>query len=130
MKVGINGFGRIGRQVFRILHERGVEVALINDLTDNKTLAHLLKYDSTYGRFPGAVGYDEENLYVDGKAIRATAIKDPREIPWKQAGVGVVVEGSHIWADRPHGGPQSTQRDLIGGGQVPGSKPMLAKAFG
>ena len=73
MKVGINGFGRIGRQVFRILHERGVEVALINDLTDNKTLAHLLKYDSTYGRFPGAVGYDEENLYVDGKAIRATA---------------------------------------------------------
>lgn len=88
MKVGINGFGRIGRQVFRILHERGVEVALINDLTDNKTLAHLLKYDSTYGRFPGAVGYDEENLYVDGKAIRATAIKDPREIPWKQAGWG------------------------------------------
>ena len=99
MKVGINGFGRIGRQVFRILHERGVEVALINDLTDNKTLAHLLKYDSTYGRFPGAVGYDEENLYVDGKAIRATAIKDPREIPWKQAGVGVVaVSYTHLRA--------------------------------
>ena len=99
MKVGINGFGRIGRQVFRILHERGVEVALINDLTDNKTLAHLLKYDSTYGRFPGAVGYDEENLYVDGKAIRATAIKDPRESPWKQAGVGVVVESTGVFTD-------------------------------
>ena len=99
MKVGINGFGRIGRQVFRILHERGVEGALINDLTDNKTLAHLLKYDSTYGRFPGAVGYDEENLYVDGKAIRATAIKDPREIPWKQAGVGVVVESTGVFTD-------------------------------
>ena len=99
MKVGINGFGRIGRQVFRILHERGVEVALINDLTDNKTLAHLLKYDSTCGRFPGAVGYDEENLYVDGKAIRATAIKDPREIPWKQAGVGVVVESTGVFTD-------------------------------
>ena len=99
MKVGINGFGRIGRQVFRILHERGVEVALINDLTDNKTLAHLLKYDSTYGRFPGAVGYDEENLYVDGKAIRATAIKVPREIPWKQAGVGVVVESAGVFTD-------------------------------
>ena len=99
MKVGINGFGRIGRQVFRILHERGVEVALINDLTDNKTLAHLLKYDSTYGRFPGAVGYDEENLYVDGKAIRAAAIKDPREIPWKQAGVGVVVESTGVFTD-------------------------------
>ena len=99
MKVGINGFGRIGRQVFRILHERGVEVALINDLTDNKTLAHLLKYDSTYGRFPGAVGYDEKNLYVAGKAIRATAIKDPREIPWKQAGVGVVVESTGVFTD-------------------------------
>ena len=99
MKVGINGFGRIGRQVFRILHERGVEVALINDLTDNKTLAHLLKYDSTYGRFPGAVGYDEDTLYVDGKAIRATAIKDPREIPWKQAGVGVVVESTGVFTD-------------------------------
>ena len=99
MKVGINGFGRIGRQVFRILHERGVEVALINDLTDNKTLAHLLKYDSTYGRFPGAVGYDEENLYVGGKAIRATAIKDPRESPWKQAGVGVVVESTGVFTD-------------------------------
>jgi len=74
-------------------------VALINDLTDNKTLAHLLKYDSTYGRFPGAVGYDEENLYVDGKAIRATAIKDPREIPWKQAGVGVVVESTGVFTD-------------------------------
>ena len=99
MKVGINGFGRIGRQVFRILHERGVEVALINDLTDNKTLAHLLKYDSTYGRFPGAVGYDEENLYVDGKAIRATAIKDAREILWEQAGVGVVVESTGVFTD-------------------------------
>lgn len=74
-------------------------MALINDLTDNKTLAHLLKYDSTYGRFPGAVGYDEENLYVDGKAIRATAIKDPREIPWKQAGVGVVVESTGVFTD-------------------------------
>ncbi|BDG21310.1 Glyceraldehyde-3-phosphate dehydrogenase [Thermus thermophilus] len=99
MKVGINGFGRIGRQVFRILHERGVEVALINDLTDNKTLAHLLKYDSTYGRFPGEVGYDEENLYVDGKAIRATAIKDPREIPWKEVGVGLVVESTGVFTD-------------------------------
>ena len=99
MKVGINGFGRIGRQVFRILHERGVEVALINDLTDNKTLAHLLKYDSTYGRFPGEVSYDEENLYVDGKAIRATAIKDPREIPWKEVGVGLVVESTGVFTD-------------------------------
>ncbi len=99
MKIGINGFGRIGRQVFRILHQRGLEVALINDLTDNKTLAHLLKYDSVYGRFPGAVGYDEENLYVDGKAIRATAIKDPKEIPWREAGVALVVESTGVFTD-------------------------------
>lgn len=99
MKVGINGFGRIGRQVFRILHQRGVEVALINDLTDNKTLAHLLKYDSIYHRFPGEVGYDDQNLYVDGKAIRATAIKDPKEIPWREAGVGLVVESTGVFTD-------------------------------
>ncbi|GAA5334681.1 MULTISPECIES: type I glyceraldehyde-3-phosphate dehydrogenase [Thermus] len=99
MKVGINGFGRIGRQVFRILHTRGVEVALINDLTDNRTLAHLLKYDSVYHRFPGEVGYDEENLYVDGKAIRATAIKDPKEIPWKAVGVDLVVESTGVFTD-------------------------------
>ncbi|WP_038056942.1 type I glyceraldehyde-3-phosphate dehydrogenase [Thermus amyloliquefaciens] len=99
MKVGINGFGRIGRQVFRILHGRGVEVALINDLTDNKTLAHLLKYDSVYRRFPGEVGYDDENIYVDGKAIRATAIKDPKEIPWGRLGVDVVVESTGVFTD-------------------------------
>jgi len=99
MKVGINGFGRIGRQVFRILHQRGVEVALINDLTDNKTLAHLLKYDSIYHRFPGEVTYDEQNLYVDGRFIRATAIKDPKEIPWGEMGVGVVIESTGVFTD-------------------------------
>ncbi|HGY10109.1 MAG TPA: type I glyceraldehyde-3-phosphate dehydrogenase, partial [Oceanithermus profundus] len=66
MKIGINGFGRIGRQVFRIMHERGLDVALVNDLTDNKTLAHLLKYDSVYGRFPGEVSYDDAFIVVDG----------------------------------------------------------------
>ena len=99
MKVGINGFGRIGRQVLRILHSRGVEVALINDLTDNKTPAHLLKYDSIYGRFPGEVAYDDQYLYVDGKAIRATAVKDPKEIPWAEAGVGVVIESTGVFTD-------------------------------
>ncbi|WP_114311557.1 type I glyceraldehyde-3-phosphate dehydrogenase [Thermus caldifontis] len=99
MKVGINGFGRIGRQVFRILHGRGVEVALINDLTDNKTLAHLLKYDSIYHRFPGEVGYDDENIYVNGKPIRATAIKDPKELPWGSLGVDVVIESTGVFTD-------------------------------
>ena len=100
MKIGINGFGRIGRQVFRILHQRGLEVALINDLTDNKTLAHLLKYDSVYGRFPGEVAYDEENLYVDGRAIRATALKDPAQLPWKEVGVELVIESTGVFTDR------------------------------
>lgn len=100
MKIGVNGFGRIGRQVFRILHQRGLEVALINDLTDNKTLAHLLKYDSVYGRFPGEVAYDEENLYVDGRAIRATAIEDPAQLPWKEVGVELVIESTGVFTDR------------------------------
>ncbi|MFN4070433.1 MAG: type I glyceraldehyde-3-phosphate dehydrogenase, partial [Thermus caldifontis] len=86
-------------QVFRILHGRGVEVALINDLTDNKTLAHLLKYDSIYRRFPGEVGYDDENIYVDGKPIRATAIKDPKELPWGSLGVDVVIESTGVFTD-------------------------------
>ncbi|MGQ9753251.1 MAG: type I glyceraldehyde-3-phosphate dehydrogenase [Thermaceae bacterium] len=100
MKIGISGFGRIGRQVFRILHQRGLEVALINDLTDNRTLAHLLKYDSVYGRFPGEVGYDDENLYVNGKAIRATALKDPAQLPWGEMGVDLVIESTGVFTDR------------------------------
>lgn len=100
MKVGINGFGRIGRQIFRILHERGHEVALVNDLTDNKTLAQLLKYDSNYGKFAGEVSYDEENLIVDGKKVRATSIKNPEELPWGDLGVDVVVESTGIFVKR------------------------------
>ncbi len=100
MKVGINGFGRIGRQVFRILHERGVEVALVNDLTDNETLAYLLKYDSNYGKFPGDVSFDDDNIVVDGKKIQATAIKNPEELPWGDLGVDVVIEATGIFRDR------------------------------
>ena len=100
MKVGINGFGRIGRQIFRILHERGHEVALVNDLTDNETLAQLLKYDSNYGKFQGEVSYDDDNLIVDGKKVRVTAIKDPAELPWDELGVDVVVESTGIFTKR------------------------------
>ena len=100
MKVGINGFGRIGRQVFRILHERGVEVALVNDLTDNETLAYLLKYDSNYGKFPGDVSHDDDNIIVDGKKVQATAIKNPEELPWGDLGVDVVIEATGIFRDR------------------------------
>ncbi|GAG46633.1 unnamed protein product, partial [marine sediment metagenome] len=83
IRVGINGFGRIGRLVFRNLMARSseFEVVGINDLTDNKMLATLLKYDSTHGRYPGEVGYDDENLIVDGTAIRAMAVRNPAELP-------------------------------------------------
>jgi glyceraldehyde 3-phosphate dehydrogenase len=100
MKIGINGFGRIGRQIFRIAHARGMEIALVNDLTDNATLAHLLKYDSAYGRFPGEVTYDDENLIVDGRKVRATAHKDPAQIPWAEVGVDIVVESTGIFTKR------------------------------
>ena len=97
MKVGINGFGRIGRQIFRILHERGHDIVLVNDLTDNETLAQLLKYDSNYGKFKGEVTYDDENLIVDGKKVRVTAIKDPATLPWGEMGVDVVVESTGLF---------------------------------
>jgi len=100
MRVGINGFGRIGRQVFRILLDKGIEVALVNDLTDNKTLAHLLKYDSNYGRFPGEVSYDDEHIIVNGKKIKATAEPDPEKLPWGELGVDIVVEATGHFRDR------------------------------
>lgn len=100
MKVGINGFGRIGRQIFRIAHKRGIEIVLVNDLTDNKTLAHLLKYDSNYGQFDGTVEYDDENIIVDGKKIRVTEFRDPEELPWGEMGVDIVIESTGIFRKR------------------------------
>ncbi len=100
MKIGINGFGRIGRQIFRIAHQRGLEVVLVNDLTDTTTLAHLLKYDSNYGRFPGAVGHDDKNIIVDGSKVAVTAHKDPTAIPWGEYGVDLVVESTGIFTKR------------------------------
>ncbi len=100
MRVGINGFGRIGRQVFRILLDKGIEVALVNDLTDNRTLAHLLKYDSNYGRFPGEVAYDDEHIIVNGKKVKATAEPDPEKLPWGELGVDIVVEATGHFRDR------------------------------
>ncbi len=100
MKIGINGFGRIGRQIFRIAHARGLDVVLLNDLTDNATLAHLLKYDSNYGPFDGTVSHDEDSLVVDGKRIRVTAERDPAALPWSELGVDVVVESTGIFTKR------------------------------
>jgi glyceraldehyde 3-phosphate dehydrogenase len=96
IKVAINGFGRIGRNVFKIALERpDIEVVGINDLTDTKTLAHLLKYDSTQGRFPG-VTYDEENIIVNGKKIRVTSERSPLSIPWSTT-PDVVVESTGVF---------------------------------
>jgi glyceraldehyde 3-phosphate dehydrogenase len=100
MKVGINGFGRIGRQIFRIMYERGHEVVLVNDLTDNATLAQLLKYDSNYGKFTGDVSYDDENLIVGGKKVKVTSIRNPEELPWGDMGVDLVVESTGIFTKR------------------------------
>ena len=84
VRVGINGFGRIGRQVFKAIQERHaneLEVVAINDLTDAETLAHLLKYDSNYGRYPGEVRFDEKDIIVDGQKILVHAEKDPAQFP-------------------------------------------------
>jgi glyceraldehyde 3-phosphate dehydrogenase len=96
VRVGINGFGRIGRNFYRALTAAGadVEVVAVNDLTDNKTLAHLLKYDSILGRFPAEVGSDSENILVGGKPIRVLVERDPANLPWKDLGVDVVVEST------------------------------------
>jgi len=101
-KIGINGFGRIGRQVLRAIKERhadSIEVVAINDLFDAPTNAHLFKYDSTYGPFRGTVEVKEGNLVVDGKKITITAEKDPGAIRWKDLGVEVVIESTGVFTD-------------------------------
>lgn len=110
MKVGINGFGRIGRLVFRILVDRGVDVVAINDLTDIKTLAHLLKYDSTAGKFDGTVDYDDSSLTVNGKKIQVLSERDPSNIKWGELGADIVVESTGIFTDR-----EGASKHLAGG---------------
>jgi len=93
--VAINGFGRIGRNAFKIAHSHPqLKVVAVNDLTDTKTLAHLLKHDSNYGLYHQEVSYDEENLIVEGQPIRVLAEKDPTALPWKAMGVDVVIEST------------------------------------
>ena len=100
LPVAINGFGRIGRLVFRAAVEQGgLEIKAINDLTDAKTLAHLLKYDSTHGRFAGEVEVAGGDLVVDGKAIRILAERDPARLPWGDFGVEVVLESTGFFTE-------------------------------
>jgi len=100
MKVAINGFGRIGRHAFKFLiNKPGVEVVAINDLTSNATLAHLLKYDSVHGKFPGTVESDEDHLIINGKKIKALAERNPEALPWAELGVDVVLESTGFFTD-------------------------------
>ena len=102
LRAGINGFGRIGRNVFRAAHERGddIEWVGVNDITDTKTLAHLLKYDSVLGLFPGEVEASETGIVVDGRELRVTAERDPAALPWGNAGAEVVIESTGLFTDR------------------------------
>ncbi len=102
VKVGINGFGRIGRQSLKAMLERHpneLEVVAVNDLTDTQTNAFLLRYDSTYGRFPGTVEAQENALVVNGKRIQVFAQKDPAQIPWGDVGADIVIESTGIFTD-------------------------------
>ena len=101
-KVGINGFGRVGRQVLKAIlqyHSKELEVVAINDLFDPQTNAHLFKYDSNYGIFPGEVKVDGGDILVEGKRIKVFAEKDPRKLSWKDLGVKIVIEASGVFTD-------------------------------
>ena len=101
-KIGINGFGRIGRQVLRAAMERhsgSISIVAVNDLTDAKTNANLFKYDSTYGRYPGTVAADGDVMTVDGNKIKVVAERDPAKIPWGDLGVDIVIESTGVFTD-------------------------------
>jgi len=99
-KIGINGFGRIGRNAFKIAFDRSdIEIVAINDLTDTKTLAYLLKHDSNYGAYKNDVSYDDENLIINGTSVRVLSEKDPSALPWTELGVELVIESTGRFTD-------------------------------
>jgi glyceraldehyde 3-phosphate dehydrogenase len=117
-KIGINGFGRVGRQVLKAIfdyHADRLEVMVVNDLTDTKTNAHLLKYDSNYGKYPGKIEATADSIIVDGKKVRSIAEKEPAKIPWKDFGVEIVVEstGRFTEADKAAGHLQGGAKKVI-----------------
>ena len=114
VKIGINGFGRIGRNFFRAARKKGadIEIVAVNDITDARTLAHLLKYDSVLGRFEGDVSFDEGGLVVDGNPLKVVAERDPANLPWKELGAEIVVESTGLFTDR-----ESAQKHLEAGAQ-------------
>jgi glyceraldehyde 3-phosphate dehydrogenase len=102
VRVGINGFGRIGRNIFRAAHEAAIdlEFVAVNDITDAATLAHLLKYDSTYGRFPGTVEERDDAIAVDGSEVKVLSVREPADLPWADLGVDVVIESTGLFTKR------------------------------
>ncbi len=102
VRVGINGFGRIGRNVFRAAQSRSddVEIVAVNDITDPGTLAHLLKYDSVFGKFPGEIAVDGDAITVDGSPVKVMAERDPAKLPWGDLGVDVVIESTGLFTER------------------------------
>ena len=132
VRVGINGFGRIGRNVFRAAHERNADIEWVgvNDLVDSKTLAHLLKYDSVYGPYPGTVEHTDDAIVVDGKEIKVTAEKDPAALPWGDLGADVVIESTGLFTKR-----EDAQKHLDAGAQkviisAPATDPDVTVALG
>jgi glyceraldehyde 3-phosphate dehydrogenase len=102
MKVGINGFGRIGRQVFKALrdyYDEDIEVVAVNDLTDTRTLAHLLTYDSNYGEFDGDISHTDNSIVVDGQEIRVLAERDPSKLPWGDLAAEIIIESTGVFTD-------------------------------
>jgi glyceraldehyde 3-phosphate dehydrogenase len=132
VRVGINGFGRIGRNVFRAAHERSADIEWVgvNDLVDAKTLAHLLKYDSVYGPYPGTVEHTDDAIVVDGKTIKVTAERDPAALPWSDLGGDVVIESTGLFTKR-----EDAQKHLDAGAQkviisAPATEPDVTVALG
>lgn len=122
VRVGINGFGRIGRQVLKAImdfHGKELEVVAVNDLFDSQTNAHLFKYDSNYGIFPGTVQVDGNDLVIDGKKIKVFAEKEPGALPWKDLGVDIVVESTGVFTDAigdPAKGKSGANVHIVKGG--------------
>jgi glyceraldehyde 3-phosphate dehydrogenase len=132
VRVGINGFGRIGRGFVRSLmaSREAFDLVLINDLTDARTLGHLLRYDSVHGRFPGAVEARESSLVIEGDEVKIAAEKDPAKIPWKQFGADIVIESTGLFVDRDSAG-----KHLAGGARkvlisAPAKNPDVTLACG
>jgi glyceraldehyde 3-phosphate dehydrogenase len=132
VRVGINGFGRIGRNVFRAAYERGADIEwlAVNDLVDPPTIAHLLKYDSNYGPFPGKVEATDTGLRVDGKEIRVLGERDPAALPWSDLGAEVVIESTGLFTDR-----ENASKHLDAGAQkvvisAPATNPDVTVALG